>query len=341
MNIQKLISDIPWESNVNIRILWLKADGKPRSVLANEIRTLEEQVILPIVLRSNLFLTSNALMADLATLISGNEQEFRELKKLSPSHLTVVIISNELLSIPQASSPVYLPDWFPILGGKEIFVRIEDVFDTAQLAPLNSEGARIDLIASLLFETESIIVRRLRYVVETQEGQVRALIDSLRAEGGINGGSTDSHLQNYEAHLAGVSVARAYRPGAKSKNSLLSKLIYQVLKNSPDSLAPFSKKLAAALALKTMPKLKPSLFGVMLRPSLVLGDAEANSHFGILAFYQAYQLMNAAAHAGEYPSYPASLVLANAKDLVRFLTDFRQTLEYSFTEQSQPEKEIA
>ncbi|QXH75635.1 hypothetical protein [Pseudomonas salmasensis] len=341
MNIQKLITDIPWESNVNIRFLWLKSDGKPRSSLADEIRALGEQVILPIVLRGNLFLTSNALMADLATLISSNEQEFRALKNISPSHLTVVIISNDLLSIPQASSPVYLPEWFPILGGKEIFVRIEDVFDTAQLAPLNSEGARIDLIASLLFETESIMVKRLRNVAEAKEGKVRALIDSLRAEGEINGGSTESHLTNYETHLEGVSVARAYRPGAKSKNSLLSKLIYQVLKNSPDSVASFSKKLAAALAIQTMPKLKPSLFGVMLRPSLALGDAEANSHFGILAFYQAYQLMNAAAHAGEYPSYPASLVLSNAKDLVRFLTDFRNTLEFSFLEKNQAEDEVA
>ncbi|WP_313433465.1 hypothetical protein [Stutzerimonas nitrititolerans] len=341
MNIKKLITEIPWESNANIRFLWLKADGKPRSSLADEIRTLEEKTILPIVLRSNLFLTSNALMADLATLISDNEHEFRGLKSLSPSHISVVIISNDPLSIPQASSPVRLPDWFPILGGREIFVRIEDVFDTAQLAPLNSEGARIDLIASLLFEIESIIVRRLRFIAEAQEGKVRALIDSLRADGENNGGSTNSHLQNYEAHLAGVSVARAYRPGAKSKNSLLSKLIYQVLKNSPDSVASFSKKLSSALAIKTMPRLKPSLFGVMLRPSLALEDAEANSHFGILAFYQAYQLMNAAAHAGEYPSYPASLVLANAKDLVRFLMDFRQTLEYAFAEQLQPEEETA
>lgn len=337
MNIKKLITDIAWEGNASIRILWLKADGKSRSTLADEIRTLEEQVIFPIILRSNLFLTSNALMADLATLISSNEQEFRALKEFPVSHLTVVIISNEPLSIPQASSPVYLPDWFPILGGKEVFVRIEDVFDTAQLAPLNSDGARIDQIASLLFEVESIIVKRLRYVSDTQEGKVRALIDSLKGDGETNGGSTDSHLRNYETHLAGVSTARAYRPGAKSKTSLLSKLIYQVLKNSPDSVAPFSKKMAAALAISTMPKLKPSFFGVMLRPSLALEDAEANSHFGILAFYQAYQLMNAAAHAGEYPSYPASLVLANAKDLVRFLSDFRKTLEYTFAEQSQSE----
>lgn len=341
MDIQKLIAGIPWESNANIRILWLKADGKPRSVLAEEIRSLEKQIILPIVLRSNLFLTSNALMADLATLIASNEQEFKELKKFSPSHVTVVIISNEPLSIPQASSPVYLPGWFPVLGGKEVFVRIEDVFDTAQLAPLNSEGARIGQIASLLFEIESIIVDRLRFATGTQEGKVRALIDSLRAESENHGGSTDSHLKVFEAHLAGIPTARAYRPGAKSKNSLLSKLIYQVIKNSPDSVAPFSKKMAAALALTTMPKLKPSLFGVMLRPSLALEDAEANCHFGMLAFYQAYQLMNAAAHAGEYPSYPASLVLANAKDLVRFLTDFRQTLEYVFVEQSQPDEQIA
>ncbi len=51
--------------------------------------------------------------------------------------------------------------------------------------------------------------------------------------------------------------------------------------------------------------------------------------------------MNAAAHASEYPSYPASLVLANAKDLVRFLTDFRCALEEIFESHDQLEKQNA
>ncbi|WP_162236242.1 hypothetical protein, partial [Pseudomonas syringae group genomosp. 3] len=257
----------------------------------------------------------------------------RPLKKIEFTHITVVIISNESLLIPQASSPVYLPEWFPVLGGKEIFVRISDVFDSAELAPLNSEGARIEQLASLLFEAETLLVNRLKYQLTHQEGKVRGLIDSLRSDDGNQGGSTASHIQKYEAHLAGVSVARAYRPGAKSKFSLLSQLIYQAIKNSPDATAAFSKKLASALSITEMQKLKPSLFSVMFRPSITLTATEANCHVGILAFYQAYQLMNAAAHASEYPSYPASLVLANAKDLARFLTDFRRGLEDVFESQ--------
>ncbi|MFJ4135650.1 hypothetical protein [Pseudomonas cyclaminis] len=341
MDIKQLINNIPWKDGAAIRILWLNANGKSRSELAETIMHRQGHIILPIILRSNLFLTSNALMADLATLISGNEKEFKALKGVEFTHISVVIISNESLLIPQASSPVYLPEWFPILGGKEIFVRIADVFDTAELAPLNSEGARIEKIASLLFEAEILIVNRLKHQIAYQEGKVRGLIDSLRSDDENTGGSTTSHIQKYEAHLAGVSVARAYRPAAKSKASILSKLIYQVIKNSPDATAAFSKKLASALSITEMQKLKPSLFSVMLRPSIALTATEANCHAGILAFYQAYQLMNAAAHASEYPSYPASLVLANAKDLVRFLTDFRCALEEIFESHDQLEKQNA
>ncbi|QTS85402.1 hypothetical protein JLK41_19060 [Ectopseudomonas khazarica] len=341
MDIKKLIKNIPWEDGATIRILWLNANGKPRSELAESIKQLQDHIIFPIILRSNLFLTSNALMADLATLISGNEQEFKALKSVNFTNLTVVIISNEPLSIPQASSPVYLPEWFPILGGKEIFVKISDVFETAELAPLNSEGARIEQLASLLFDTETLLVNRLKYQITHQEGKVRGLIDSLRSDGEPQGGSTVSYIQKYENHLASVSVARAYRPGAKSKASLLSKLIYQVIKNSPDATAAFSKKLASALSLSEMQRLKPSLFSVMLRPSIALTVAEENCHAGILAFYQAYQLMNAAAHASEYPSYPAALVLANAKDLARFLTDFRRTLEEIFESHDHLEEQNA
>lgn len=341
MDIKKLIKNIPWEDGATIRILWLNANGKPRSELAESIKQLQDHIIFPIILRSNLFLTSNALMADLATLISGNEQEFKALKSVNFTSLTVVIISNEPLSIPQASSPVYLPEWFPILGGKEIFVKISDVFETAELAPLNSEGARIEQLASLLFDTETLLVNRLKYQITHQEGKVRGLIDSLRSDGEPQGGPTVSYIQKYENHLASVSVARAYRPGAKSKASLLSKLIYQVIKNSPDATAAFSKKLASALSLSEMQRLKPSLFSVMLRPSIALTVAEENCHAGILAFYQAYQLMNAAAHASEYPSYPAALVLANAKDLARFLTDFRRTLEEIFESHDHLEEQNA
>lgn len=341
MDIKNLIKNIPWEDGAAIRILWLNANGKSRSELAEKIKHLQDHIILPIILRSNLFLTSNALMADLATLISGNEQEFKALKNVSFTHITVVIISNEPLSIPQASSPVYLPEWFPILGGKEIFVKISDVFDTAELAPLNSAGARIEQLASLLFEAETLLVNRLKHQITHQEGKVRGLIDSLRSDDEVQGGSTASHIQKYETHLAGISAARAYRPGAKSKASLLSKLIYQVIKNSPDATAAFSKKLASALSVTEMQKLKPSLFSVMLRPSVTLTATEENCHAGILAFYQAYQLMNAAAHASEYPSYPASLVLANAKDLARFLTDFRRALEELFESHDHLEEQNA
>lgn len=320
MNIKNLINGIPWEEDASIRVLWLKAEGISRTQLASDINNYGEHVILPVILRSALFISSNALMADLAKLISQHEEAFLALKEVQFTRLTIVIISNDSLSLPQASSPVCLPQWFPILGGREVTVRISDVFDTAELEPLNGESARIEQFAKSLFEIESALVARLEAIAEVDDRAVRSLIDILNKDEAA--ASVSTALATYKLHLSEVQVPRAYRPGAKSKKSLLSKLIYQVTKSSPDTAAAFSKKMAAALDYPQSIQIKPPLFAVMLRPSVTLTVAEANCHFGILAFYQAYQLMNAAAHAGEYPSYPASLVLANAKDLARFLSDF-------------------
>jgi hypothetical protein len=327
MDIKSLINGIPWEEGASIRVLWLKADGVSRTQLAEEIKSDEEHAILPVILRSALFISSNALMADLAKLISQHEDAFQALKEIQFTKLTIVIVSNDRLSLPQASSPVCLPQWFPILGGREVIVRISDVFDTAELEPLNGESSRIEQLASSLFDIESALVSRLEAMVKLDDRAIRSLIDTLNKD--EPAASVPTALAMYKLHLSDVKVPRAYRPGAKSKKSLLSKLIYQVIKSSPDGAAAFSKKLACALGYSQSIQIKPSLFAVMLRPSVSLTVAETNCHFGILAFYQAYQLMNAAAHAGEYPSYPASLVLANAKDLARFLSDFLKVIRDS------------
>lgn len=329
MDFQNLIDTIQWSETESIRVLWFKADGIPRAELAQKIERLNgESIIFPIVLRDILFTNANAVLADFARLVDGAAEQFKSLHANSFSKLTIVILSNERFSLPQVSSPVFLPAWFPILGGRETVVRISDVFEIAELELLNSNSARIELFGSLLYQIESTMVMEIALASKADPRRFQSLLDTINSE---DKASVDVAVEKFQSHIKSVAIPRAYRPGAKSKNSLLSKLIYQAIKSSPDTLASISKKVSSSFCHSHKVSLKPTLFAIMLRPNINLSATERNWHSAIVAMYQAYQLMNAAAHAGEYPSYPADLVLSNAKDLVRFLTDFHSLLASSET----------
>jgi hypothetical protein len=94
------------------------------------------------------FDNANSVLADLVELLersrdlSVGEVASRIQKKRKCG---IVLIARTELTIPQAASPVMLPDWFPIARGTTTSVVIEDLTWTAD-AFLNGADARIDEI---------------------------------------------------------------------------------------------------------------------------------------------------------------------------------------------------
>lgn len=125
---------------------------------------------------------------------------------------------------------------------------------------------------------------------------------------------------DYRTELNQSWDPRAYRPNAaKEVKSLISRLLKLVLNNSPKQLSALAQSLAECFGNSGNIRLKPTLFAVMLRPASKMSVEAANWHAIMLAFYQAYQLMNSAAHAGEYPHYSVSLQFVSFVDLRSFL----------------------
>ena len=73
--------------------------------------------------------------------------------------------------------------------------------------------------------------------------------------------------------------------------------------------------------------LKPTFFEVMWRPANKMSVETTNWHAILVAFFQAYQLMNAYAHAGEFPAYAVSLQYANSLNLRQFLREAKEFVE--------------
>lgn len=65
----------------------------------------------------------------------------------------------------------------------------------------------------------------------------------------------------------------------------------------------------------------------MWRPANKMSTETTNWYAILVGFFQAYQLMNAYAHAGEFPAYAVALQYANSLNLRQFLRDAKEFVE--------------
>ncbi|WP_434155793.1 hypothetical protein [Pseudomonas sp. JZ134] len=328
-SILEYLQRIEWKENNSLRLFWVKISHGSRDILAQELKSSENHdVIVPLVLRETLFLSANAVMADFSRLLESNRKNFESLQIEGGRKITVIILLKENFKLSQISSPVVLPRWFPVLGGTETYLHISDLMWNAELDLLNCNDAQIGSLASALYELESTIVERIRQVSLVDHRKARPLIDTL-----FDGaGATSDVLDRFEATLRGVPDPKGYRPNSQNKNSLISLLFSMVMRSSPDALSKVATNLCKATDDCSTDILRPTLFAIMLRPSSKTDTTIKNWHSILLAAYQVYQLMNAAAHAGDYPKYPATLIHANSRDLIQFLHMANQYVGILFAE---------
>ena len=100
-----------------------------------------------------------------------------------------------------------------------------------------------------------------------------------------------------------------------------------MLGHPPKQLASAAEELSRNLYGSNATALKPTFFAVMWRPANKMSVEATNWHAILVVFFQTYQLMNAYAHAGEFPAYPAALQYANSLNLREFLRDARDFVE--------------
>lgn len=319
-DILELIDLVPWGLEENVRLFWVKIPEGSRDAIAGQIAcSTGESAVVSIVLRESLFNNANAVLSDFAKLIENNKHRFEGLTLRSDGKLSIIILLKQDFKLSQISSPVTLPQWFPILGGKETFLKISDLLQQAEVGLLHCPEAGIELLAETLFELETSLAQRLSHVIRENKNKIQSLIDTLypreKSIGGVEA------ISNFLKHLEAVNDPRGYRPNARNQKSLISLLLSSILRSTPDNLASLADKTAKAMDDSSGVYLKPTLFSVMFRPTNKIEITTRNWHSILMAVFQAYQIMNAAAHAGEYPSYPISLIHSTSRDLVRFLNE--------------------
>ena len=314
----QLISQASWLDNDVLRVFWLQVDGS-RDQMAESLRaTLGREEVFAVIVRDDSFKIANRILADLNLLLESCREQLTQAKESRAQRVTIVALVKESFSKAQVGSPITLPAWFPIRPGLHTHLYITDLLGLANGTLLSGPEAQIDRVAELVFNLERALVDALQTLQTADPSRAAGFLGKLMDKSNID---VAQRIDKYRTHLNGIGLPRGYRPNAsEATNSIVSDMLRLVLSRSIDDTAKVAKQLDSHLP-KGQRILKPSYLGVALRPRGAHAVGTRNWYALLVGVYQSYQVMNAAAHAGDYGLYAPALVHYSSCDLQLFLED--------------------
>jgi hypothetical protein len=231
----------------------------------------------------------------------------------STSGFVLLLLGKFELVLAQTSSPVMLPDWFPVAGGQIVELVVEDLTWSAD-GPLNCAEVRMGEICGALYNLEGVLIRRLQSAHEARHQSGNAFMDVIRKSPAERYADL---LADFEVSHRSQRSAEGFRPSLRESSSLVSRIWAVAQSHNLDGLLRPGKALAAALGLEEdFAGGAESLVAVLSRPST--RDATPAHRFSrglIVTVSSACQFVTAAAHAAEYSRYPIPLLVAFSFDL--------------------------
>lgn len=282
------------------------------------METRKELPIVPWALRSSGFADPNSVMNDVTDILdqTRNDVEIVSGSAMQWNCIALILLSRRELNLAVTSSPILLPDWFPILPGQTISARIDDLTWSVSVL-ISDEVSALDELRRILYEIDHALIIKLEKSVATDHNRVQSLWSHIRRK---DDDKIAAELSKAKKQLNLIQNPTGYRPSAMSP-TIIGLLWYKVNSTAPDNLAKTAKALAEALDLgdgigyDDVP-----LISVLNRPTNPIGNSSERWSFClIVALRVACQLVTAAAHADEYPKFPVHLLRSISRDLRRFL----------------------
>jgi hypothetical protein len=307
----------------DIAAYWLEEPAS-RSELAQQLSSrLASLPILVATVPKGAFDDPNGVIDDLSRLIEDNSGWFTEVNRNSiirDEKFSFVLLSKRPLGVPQISSPVTLPDWFPLWPGKLLLVRIQSITESIDIS-IGSSEVPISEVNSSMHALEGALGFRLLQVFRRApalSARLRARLQASKVSGDVA-----TLVANSQAALAKLAPGD-FRPGGginstyivsqlfrlwweSSHNELhaLSADLAQALDIHANSNCPAQFCLASMLTRTVKPKLSETPPGVTF------------SRNALVSLAHSIQFTNAAHHGGDYPNFPAVLTISYAQDLAR------------------------
>lgn len=299
---------------------WYRVVGDRHAYAAELGAELASDPVVVLQVRDVRFDNPNALLDDLIALVERNRQAcVGTIRQGSTDRCAVVLLARTELNLPHVSSPVQLPDWFPVSGGTVVSTRIVDVTWVAT-APLNCSEACVPELSAALFRLERVLGARLAYTHGRDRATTNALLDHIRND---SSESFAEILASATGSIDSVTNPEGYRPSLKTAQGVVPRLWRCAQTQNPDSLGRVAKALATALQLPAEASWPhETLATVLRRPTNRVKHLERRFAFNLITTVAAAaQFTTAAAHADDYPALPVALIRAVSYDLRRSLAE--------------------
>jgi hypothetical protein len=309
-----------------ISAFWLETSGS-RSDLILEINTLLGDLpIMVVSVPSGAFEDANGIIDDLSNVINSNRDWFTAKRNLAierDSKFSLVLLSKRPLGIPQVSSPVPLPDWFPCWSGQLLTVVVKSVSNRLSVS-LGSPDVPIRQLKAALFELDMALRDRLRSRFKIDTAPWTRFADRPAA-GWRAADLAELVLRPLELQANG---ADDFRPSGGRESPYVVSLLFRLWCDcSHDNLHSLAVDFAGALGMLEASSVPlrfslPSLLGRPFKPKLAdTPRGVVFSRDAILISSQSLQLFNASSHSGDYPPFPAIVTISFVEHLAQACRD--------------------
>ena len=306
-----------------LRVFWVRVPGDRDDYKQDLTRLRDQSPFVPWVLRRAALQNPNSVMSDVIEILNDAREEIEAVRDVAAKAggVDLVLLGRADLKLADTSSPILLPDWFPVAPGQTPPVRIEDLTWSARV-PLSDPTLALDDLRRILHDVDHALANRLQASRKIDHRCTNALWDHI----GKKDKKIDDALLRMKTHLDKVSNPTAYRPSAAHGTPTMVSLLWaHANSKAPDAVQKTAKALADGLRIEDddIDRDDASLVAVLNRPSdWKKMDARVQWAFYLIVTVRgACQLVTVAAHADEYPAFGAQLLQSTSHDLRSFLDD--------------------
>ncbi|MDZ7584707.1 MAG: hypothetical protein U0938_07725 [Thiobacillus sp.] len=309
------------QQNEDIEAFWIESTGS-RQQLATELQALVEDlpILVTTVVRDR-FIDPNGIVDDLSLTILENEAWFtpgrRELV-IRSQKFSIVLVSKRPLGVPQISSPVSLPDWFPLWPGRLLTANITSVFSSITIS-LASQDIPLAAINNALFALEQSLCNKLDAVLRSAPSASEPLMSVV-----VGSTSSSANLADLIASSRQGLQSRTgdeFRPGGAADSGFIVSQLARIWRDcNPKDRQKLAAHAADALGLSgaSAIDIQFSLTALLTRGKeklLTVPDHITFSRNLMVTVSDVVQFINGIHHADEFPQFPAVLTITFAKEL--------------------------
>ena len=249
-----------------LRVFWVRVRGDRDTFRRDLMQLRAQSPIVPWVLRkSGLFQNSNAMMSDVLEVLNEAREEIQAVWSAATraGGADLVLLGRTELKLADTSSPILLPDWFPVAPGQTPSVRIEDLTWSARLS-LSDPTLALGDLRRILHDLDHALTERLHVSLRSDHGATNSLWQRLGRKEKIK-----DALPRMQANLHSVSNATDYRPSVAHHLTVAGLLWGYASSNAPDNLPRTARALADALQVEDahVEGAESPLVAVLNRPS--------------------------------------------------------------------------